>query len=186
MGNAGLSKLTMAEAYRRYSGDVFGYLAKRSGDLGLAEDLTSETFLRAWKARESFADHGKPVRAWLVTIARNLLNDHRRSAYCRVTVLVGDPATGVAPDNSEAEVIQREVGRQVWMAIHELGPVQRQCLFLRFFAAKSVAETARILRRNDASVRAIQHRATVRLRDILGTVKNSPSGQHRASESSAK
>ena len=57
---------------------VYRYLAHRLGDPAAAEDLAAETFLRAYAARASFRP-GSP-RAWLFTIATNLLRDHARGA----------------------------------------------------------------------------------------------------------
>ena len=55
---------------------VYRYLAHRLGDAAAAEDLAAETFLRAYQARATFRP-GSP-RAWLFTIATNLLRDHAR------------------------------------------------------------------------------------------------------------
>ena len=57
---------------------VHRYLAHRLGDRVAAEDLAAETFLRAFASRASFVD-GSP-RAWVFTIATNLLRDHARGA----------------------------------------------------------------------------------------------------------
>lgn len=159
----------MAEVYRRYSGDVFQYIVRRTGDRALSDDLTSETFLRAIHAYGSYQDLGKPVRAWLVTIARNLVSDHLRSAHHRRTVAYGDamPEPPSSTDHPEQQALLSELSDELKHAMSTLPAAQRQCLYLRFYAGKSVSETARLLDKNDISVRAIQYRGTTRLRDRL-------------------
>ena len=66
---------------------VYRYLAHRLGDPAAAEDLAAETFLRAYAARASFRP-GSP-RAWLFTIATNLLRDHARGAGRRDAAFAG-------------------------------------------------------------------------------------------------
>lgn len=61
-----------------HHGAIRGYLRHRLGDVGLAEDLASETFARAFAARGRFRDTGPGVRPWLYTIATNLLRDEAR------------------------------------------------------------------------------------------------------------
>ena len=58
---------------------VHGYLLSRCGDRATAEDLTSETFVRALRRIDSLSAQGRDVGAWLVTIARNLALDHLKS-----------------------------------------------------------------------------------------------------------
>lgn len=62
--------------YDRYVDMVFRYVLFRVNDRCLAEDLTSETFLRALRRITSITYQGKDVGAWFVTIARNIVLDH--------------------------------------------------------------------------------------------------------------
>lgn len=76
-----------AALYRTYRGYVLGYLVRRCrGDRHLAEDLTQETFTRAFTKLAGYQDTGRPFGAWLVTIAANLLIDHWRSGWRRYQV----------------------------------------------------------------------------------------------------
>ncbi len=68
------------ELYRAYSRPVFRYIRNRLGDEDLAEDLTSEAFLRALRGIRGFKWQGHGIHAWLLTIARNLVTDHLESA----------------------------------------------------------------------------------------------------------
>jgi RNA polymerase sigma-70 factor (ECF subfamily) len=155
--------------YRRHHGDVYRYLLSRTGDRALAQDLTSETFLRAFRSRESYRDRGQPT-AWLVTIARNLVLDHLGSARhryetCTDWEVIAD--TWCAPDDPEAHTIQREARDRLHSALRLLPYRQGQCVFLRFVVGLSVDETATLLRVNPPAARAVQHRALRKLGELL-------------------
>ena len=66
--------------YDLYAPPVHRYLLHRLGDRTLAEDLTSETFVRALRRIDSLTFQGRDVGAWLVTIARNLVLYHVKSS----------------------------------------------------------------------------------------------------------
>jgi RNA polymerase sigma-70 factor (ECF subfamily) len=76
--------------YDRYFDTVFRFVYFRVGNRQLAEDLTSDTFLRALKRIGSFTWQGRDLGAWLVTIARNLVADHFKSGRYRLEITTGD------------------------------------------------------------------------------------------------
>ncbi len=91
-------KSAFAQLYDRYVDVVFRYVLFRVGDRELAEDVTSETFLRALRRIESVSYQGRDVGAWFVTIARNLVLDHVKSSRFRLEV-----ATAEVDDSRPAE-----------------------------------------------------------------------------------
>lgn len=162
--------------YRAYAGSVFGYLCSLTRDPLLAQDLTSETFVKALRSIRTVRDQGKPLRAWLMTIARNLAVDYAKSLRSRNVVPVGAfveadvPEPGMTP---EEYAIHGEFARELHALLRTLSADQRTCLLLRYFAGLSVADTASLMNRNGAAVRAIQHRAIRRLEHLIldeGTV----------------
>src|SRR4029079_9318640 len=70
--------------YDHYSDTVYRYIYYRVGGKATAEDLTSETFLRALLRIGTFTWQGRDFGAWLVTIARNLVADHFKSSRFRL------------------------------------------------------------------------------------------------------
>ncbi|MGH3744552.1 MAG: sigma-70 family RNA polymerase sigma factor, partial [Mycobacteriales bacterium] len=84
------------EIYDRYVDLIYRYIYYRVGSKQLAEDLTSETFLRALRRIGSFTWQGRDVGAWFVTIARNLVTDHYKSSRYRLEITTHDliAATG--------------------------------------------------------------------------------------------
>lgn len=161
-----------APVYQRYVGAIRGYVYHRVSDPDLAEDITSETFLRALQRIERVADQGKDLRAWLFTIARNIVIDLGRARWARSTTTVADLESYAEPElDPEAAVIERWTATTVAVCVQRLSPPQRQCLTLRFHWELSVKETAEVMQRHEDAIRALQHRAIRRLATMLAAEK---------------
>jgi RNA polymerase sigma-70 factor, ECF subfamily len=156
--------------YGKYVDIVYRYVLFRVGDKELAEDVTSETFLRALRRITSVSYQGRDVGAWLVTIARNLVLDHVKSSRFRLEVIraeVDDGSTVQA--GPEQQVLARITNAELLKCIAKLGDDQRECIALRFLQGLSVAETAELMHRNEGAIKALQHRAVRRLAQLLPT-----------------
>ncbi|TDQ05598.1 sigma-70 family RNA polymerase sigma factor [Labedaea rhizosphaerae] len=158
-----------ASLYDRYVDVVFRYVLFRVGDRELAEDVTSETFLRALRRIGTVTYQGRDVGAWFVTIARNLVLDHVKSSRFRLEVVAADVAddTKQVQAGPEQQVLSNATRATLLACIDQLGDDQRECIVLRFLQGLSVAETAKIMNRNDGAVKALQHRAVRRLAQLL-------------------
>ncbi|MBK1784201.1 sigma-70 family RNA polymerase sigma factor [Prauserella cavernicola] len=164
--------------YDRYVDWVYRYVLLRVGDRHLAEDVTSETFLRALRRITSISYQGRDVGAWFTTIARNLVLDHVKSSRYRLEVVTDEVTeSGSRPFGSptqhslgpEQQVISQTTNDELLRCIAGLGDDQRECIILRFIQGFSVTETARIMQRNEGAVKALQHRAVRRLAKLLPT-----------------
>jgi RNA polymerase sigma-70 factor (ECF subfamily) len=163
--------------YDRYVDVVYRYVLFRMGDRDLAEDVTSETFLRALRRITSVSYQGRDVGAWFVTIARNLILDHMKSSRFRLEVVTDEvtepgaaPISGIgaqAQAGPEQEAISRATRTELLRCVAKLGDDQRECVVLRFMQGLSVAETAAIMNRNEGAIKALQHRAVRRLAQLL-------------------
>ena len=152
------------ELYDRYVDLVFRYVHYRVSGPQLAEDLTSETFLRALRSITTFTWQGRDVGAWFVTIARNLVADHYKSSRYRLETTTDDvatsaPAGALVQDGLEDSVLEALQNQVLLDAVRRLGPEQQECIVLRFLQGMSVAETAQVMGKNDGAVKALQHRA---------------------------
>lgn len=143
---------------------VFSLVVARTRDESLAEDLTSETFLRAYTGIHSLTYRGRSVRGWILTIARNLVLDNARSARSRYEVALLDEYDLAAhAEDPAATVCSRLESADIWRMVDELPADQRRCVRLRFYEQRSVSEVAVLLRRTEGSIRALQCRAIRRL-----------------------
>ncbi|WP_412540580.1 sigma-70 family RNA polymerase sigma factor [Longispora sp. K20-0274] len=157
------------ELYLRYQEMVFGFVVRRVGDRGTAEDLTSETFVRALRAIGRYAETGRDPGAWLVTIARNLVLDHAKSGWRQRVQVTGEvPELGDPGACPEQRVIARERLGAIRREVARLAGPQRECLTLRFLDGYSVAETAGRLGRGIGATKALQGRAC---RELAGRLE---------------
>jgi RNA polymerase sigma-70 factor (ECF subfamily) len=158
--------------YDRYVDTVFRFIYFRVGNRPLAEDLTSDTFLRALKRISSFTWQGRDLGAWLVTIARNLVADHFKSGRYRLEVTTGDVLDADREDRGpegspEAAVIDHITNVALLTAVKQLNPEQQECIVLRFLQGFSVAETAQAMGKNEGAIKALQYRAVRALARLL-------------------
>jgi RNA polymerase sigma-70 factor (ECF subfamily) len=147
--------------YDRYVDLVYRYISFRVGSHPLAEDLTSETFLRALRRIGDFTWQGRDFGAWLVTIARNLVTDHFKSGRYRLEVTTGE-VIDVPLDGShipENAVVTAIINDRVLRAVRDLNPEQQECVVLRFLHGLSLAETALIMGKKSGAIKALQFRA---------------------------
>lgn len=133
----------LADLYRRHGQFLQRYLlALTFGDTHEAEDILQETFLRAWRNLE-LADHTDTCRAWLVTVARNLVIDRLRRRRCR------------PQEASDAALLQMplphcETERLVTLltiseAVASLSPNRRAVVVHMYLHGRSPEETADLL-----------------------------------------
>ncbi|MCE6995860.1 sigma-70 family RNA polymerase sigma factor [Actinosynnema sp. NPDC091369] len=154
--------------YDRYVDVVYRYVLFRVGDRTLAEDVTSETFLRALRSIGSISYQGRDVGAWFVTIARNIVFDHVKSSRYRLEVTTAELADNrEVTDGPEQEVLTDATNAELLRCVAQLGDDQRECITLRFIQGLSVAETAARMGRNEGAIKALQHRAVRRLAQLL-------------------
>lgn len=160
------------QLYQRYVGEVSRFVLSRTGDRPLAEDLTSETFLRALRRIDSVSDQGRDVGAWFTTIARNLTVDHVKSSRYRLERTTADlpersPVSRSDDRGPEQAVIEKETAAELRRHVAHLPSDQQECIRLRFGQGLSSAETAAAMGRTDSAVRALRHRAIGGLRASL-------------------
>lgn len=158
--------------YAQYAHVVYRYVLLRVSDHCLAEDITSETFVRAIRRITSVSYQGRDVAAWFITIAKNLVLDHIKSSRNRLEVPLADP-TGPAQTarpyqvGPEQHVLTEATHTELLECVRQLNSDQAECIRLRFLQGLSVTETAELMDRNEGAVKALQHRAIRRLAQLL-------------------
>jgi RNA polymerase sigma-70 factor (ECF subfamily) len=156
--------------YDAYSDTVYRYIYYRVSQKPLAEDLTSETFLRALRRISTFTWQGRDFGAWLVTIARNLVADHFKSSRYRLEVPTGEMLDSDQTESSpEDSVLAYLSNKELLDAVCRLNSQQQECVTLRFLHGLSVAETAKIMGKNDGAIKTLQYRAIRTLARLLPT-----------------
>ena len=114
-----------------HHGEIYRYLRRVTGRTGDADDLSQETFLRAFRAYRSLPSDAN-ARAWLFTIATNLSRNHfrdqkrRRLAYAAVSATATE-ADGSGPDLT---TLSRETGARVEAVVNGL-PLRQRLAFIQ-------------------------------------------------------
>lgn len=158
------------QIYDRYVDQVYRYVYVRTGNREAAEDITSETFLRALRRIDSFTWQGRDIVAWFITIARNIVIDQRTSARFRLEVPTAELLQEREADDGEMPeqaVIRGEGEVALVEALRVLTPEQAECVVLRFMEGLSIAECAEILGRRENAIKQLQLRAIRALRREL-------------------
>jgi RNA polymerase sigma-70 factor (ECF subfamily) len=157
------------QLYDRYVDVVYRFVYYRINDRALAEDFTSETFLRALRRIGTISYQGRDIGAWFITIARNIVLDHLKSARHRLEMTTADTVEGKEQaESTESAVLNLLQSERLMQAVSQLGDEQRECVMLRFVQGLSVSETAGVMGKNDGAIKALQHRAVRKLADLVG------------------
>ncbi|TXS52151.1 sigma-70 family RNA polymerase sigma factor [Streptomyces sp. t39] len=157
--------------YGAYRQEVLGFVRARVHDAHLAEDLTSDTFLRALGAIGRYSPTGADIGAWFCAIARNLVIDHYRSSRVRREVLVADcrvfsTTTAASAEDSALAVLLREPVRD---AVAALPAQHRRTIVLQYWAGWPNDRIGEALGgRTPGAVKALRRRALSRLGTVLG------------------
>lgn len=156
----------LEELYDAYAPLVFAYLYRRLQNRQLAEDLTSEVFLRLLQAFGARQPWQTSVRGWLYRVAHNLVVDYyRRQPPQPVLALEGDPPDA---DHDPREAVSQRISRQqLHSALAQLTPEQQHVVVLRFGQQLSAKEVAEATGKSVSAVEALQHRALAALRRIM-------------------
>jgi RNA polymerase sigma-70 factor (ECF subfamily) len=157
-----------AEIYDRHQPAIYRYIFYQVRDVATAEDLTSEVFVRLVEKIGRFTYRGRPLLAWLYTIARNLVTDHRRRAGQIEPLSPDEPlaADTVGPEGAAEQKLAQD---RLAAAVARLTEDQRQVVLLKFVEGLDNEIVAQTLGKTTGSVKSLQHRALAALRRILET-----------------
>jgi RNA polymerase sigma-70 factor (ECF subfamily) len=144
--------------YRKYAPVVFRFALYLSGDRGEAEDITSETFARAWASPAPVRT--ETVKAYLYAIARNLFLLSLRER-ARRGELAGEPADPQPDPHEQSE--GRDELRVVLARLQLLPEIDRAALLMRALDATPYEEIARALGVSVSSAKVKVHRARLAL-----------------------
>jgi RNA polymerase sigma-70 factor, ECF subfamily len=162
-----MEAIDFGELYAMYSADVFRFAMYLTASHAEAEDITSETFARAIAGADTI--RVGTVKAYLLTIARNLHVDSKRR-QARDAELLHDPRDP-GPNPEAVSAIRGEL-RAVTSALQQLPEVDRAAVLMRAFHNLGYEEIAAALGLTPAAVRVKVHRARLRLAVASGGDEN--------------
>lgn len=160
--------------YDEYYQPIFRYILRRTANLELAEDLTSQTFFKALKKMGRFRWQNLPFSAWLYRIATNEINDfyRREKRFIRVNLdripeLSSEDEADKEFKIAEEELKNKEDFLKVHQSISKLQPIYQTVISLRFFEKKKISEISQILGKPEGTVKSQIHRAIEELRGLM-------------------
>jgi RNA polymerase sigma-70 factor, ECF subfamily len=154
--------------HQLHSREVWALVYARWLNADVALDIMQETFLRLWRQWQSGETIANP-RAWLMRVARNLAEDHGKSAFRRNGTHPPTTMNGVkARDQQPLECLAKdEVLGQVRQMLNELAPADREILTLRYALDYDASAIADLLHINATAVHMRLSRARQRLAERL-------------------
>jgi RNA polymerase sigma-70 factor, ECF subfamily len=147
--------------YREEMPRVFNYFRYRGLERATAEDLTSATFEKAWRARDRYRRDRAAVSTWLLAIARNAAIDHFRRSRPEVP-LVEDAAMG--EETPETAALRAGQSRRLTELLRALPQRERELVALKYGADATNRAIAAITGLSESNVGTILHRTVVSLR----------------------
>jgi RNA polymerase sigma-70 factor (ECF subfamily) len=150
--------------YEAYYMRVFSYVMTLSGDRSQAEEITQETFFRAFSKQSGFRGESDEA-TWLCAIAKNLFLDEKRRRSRFGELPEEMPDTGKSLEQAAAD---RDSSFRIHMALHALEEPYREVFELRIFGELSFREIGMIFQKTENWARVTYHRAKLKLLERMG------------------
>lgn len=157
--------------YAEHARQLLKFFAFRTGDRALSEDLLADTFERVLTSRRGFDRRKATEKTWLYAIALNLLRDHARRAAVGSRVLE-QVAAGAQMGASDGELGAVERRDAIERALVCLSADEREAIALRFGAALTVPEMAKLTGEKLTTVEGRVYRALRKLKPELGSLED--------------
>lgn len=159
---APVSEEDFARIYRLQLPKIYNFFRFRVGDGPLAEDLTAETFEKAWRKRNRYRHDLASFSTWLYTIARRVAIDHYRKKRPEIPYeRAGQLTDGETPE----DVTERQAEfRRLSVLLEQLDERERELVALRYGAGLTNRAIAGLTGLSESNVGVILHRTMKRLR----------------------
>ena len=150
------------ELYNAYADDIYKYIFSLCKNKHIAEDVTSETFIKAIKASDKFKGECN-VRVWLCQIAKNIYyNLAQRGKF--VTDMPDDTPSG---DNFELRLLDKAQAFEIHKILRRLDEPYKEVFSLRVFAELSFAEIGELFKKSESWARVTFHRAKNKIKEAI-------------------
>lgn len=158
-------KEAFGELYKIFLNRIYRFVYYLVGDEFSAEDITQNTFLKAWNSLPNFSLDGGTFQSYLYTIARNLVIDGQRKK--KVYSLGAYEDVLESQENPENAVWRNEAAQKVHEVLSDLDADDREILILRFFEEMQFDEISKVVGRQSGAIRVKVHRLMEILRQKL-------------------
>jgi RNA polymerase sigma-70 factor, ECF subfamily len=162
---SGITRKQFAEAYDRYASCIYQFIYYKTYHKETAEDLTSNTFLRAYEKLHHFNPEKGSLGAWMYQIARNLVTDYYRAR--KNTVDIDDVWDLTGEQNVELDAENKEQLEELRQVLQKLPAEHRDLLILRIWQDLPYKEIALIIGKTEGACKMMFSRIIAKLRKEL-------------------
>lgn len=154
--------------YKIFLNKIYRFTYYLIGDEFSAEDITQNTFLKAWNGMPRFSPDRGTFQSYLYTIARNLVIDNQRKKKIYSLEDMGDVIE--SKENQEHDFWRDEAMQKVHEALDDLEEDDRQIIILRFFEEMHFDEISEVIGKESGAIRVRVHR-------LMGVLKQKLDGK---------
>jgi RNA polymerase sigma-70 factor, ECF subfamily len=152
-----------ADLYHAHIGAVYNYCLFRVGEISVAEDLTADTFERAWRARGRYDAERSEFATWLFSIARHVVADWQRQRTRRPLVALEEQHPDHRP-SPESQVEAAESTEHLRRLVLALPPHEQELVALKFGAGMTNRQIATLMDKGESAIGSALHRVMQKLR----------------------
>lgn len=164
-----MEKKTFEKLYQTYYMRVYSYVMTLSGKQHTAEEITQETFYRAFTAKNAFRGESGAM-TWLCAIAKNLFFDEMRRQSKNTAA---EPDTNADSGiNIERELEDKDASYRIHQALNQLDDPYRKVFELRIISELSFREIGCICGKTENWARVTYHRAKLKLQERMSDHEN--------------
>ena len=159
-----MNSQTCERIYNAHYMRVFSYVMTLSGNRQQAEEITQDTFFRAFSSTAEFRNESDEV-TWLCAIAKNRFTDEMRKQGKTEPISDVIPAAGKSVEQAAAD---RDSSFRIHVALHDMEEPYREVFELRIFGELSFREIGTIFGKTENWARVTYHRARLKLQERMG------------------
>lgn len=153
--------------YDFYMPRIYRFVLFKVGRREEAEDLTHQTFLKAWEHVETYEPRGYQFSSWLYRIARNTVIDHYRKSKPQFNIDDLEQDILKSEDNQARDLDTKIEWDAMLEAIYKLNDTEQDVLIMRFIDELTHKEVAEAIGKSEGATKVIQHRALRNLKKII-------------------
>ena len=173
VGNSGSATETFAMLYEHYMPGIYKYIHFRTGNVHLAEDLTSAVFEKALTGFRGYKANRASFLTWIMTIARNMVIDHYRQQSRRKDIPIENAKDSLINNLSpEQEVVKREELQRLQVCLKRLSEKEQEIVACKFGSEMNNRQIAGLLSLSESNIGTILYRAVRKLRDCFREWEN--------------
>ncbi|MBT4937017.1 RNA polymerase sigma factor [Candidatus Peregrinibacteria bacterium] len=159
------------EIYDIYIEDIYRFVFYKVGQREIAEDLTEDSFLKAWEKLDTFEQTKHPFSSWLYRIAKNKVIDYFRKEKVSIEELNIDIADERMETKKSAEQYFNQ--KLLQKSLVHLPETQREVVVLRYVNELSHKEISEVVGKSEIAVRTLLSRGMAKLKELMKDLRES-------------